>query len=135
MAQGDPSMKSMVGMLGVLLLLSTVALAQQYQPLPFPQEANPALQNSYNDETPSAVDLPSAMASDEATVEIFPSAEDSHHEWYRFQTGSPFPMAADPALANGDDRDRKFSDVDTDTEWQDRGPGSPFPTAANEQNW
>jgi hypothetical protein len=128
-------MKLTLGLLTLLLLVTTAALGQQYQPLPFPQAANPSLDSSYYEETSPSdqSELPSAMASNQASDISF-SIEDSHREGYRFDTGSPFPASADPALSRGSDRDRKFSDVDVDSDdWHDNNPGSPFPTAANER--
>jgi hypothetical protein len=121
-------MKLTLGLLTLLLLVSTAALAQQYQPLPFPQAANPSLSNfNYEETFPSdRSELPSAMTSNQVSDISF-SIEESHS----FDSGSAFPASADPALSR---ENEKFSDVDVDSDdWHDNNPGSPFPTAANQR--
>jgi hypothetical protein len=82
-------MKSMVGLLASLLLVSTVAFGQQYE-TPFPQAANPALTNGAGDSSsaPAVRELPSSMAANQSSTdeEMSPSF-----------TGSPFPSAANPS--------------------------------------
>ena len=122
------SMKTTVGVLAVLLLAATVAMGQDYQPKPFPQEANTALNNTYEESSPAVVvvvdqsELPSSMAAnqDSANVEI---SMDRHD---RADLGSPFPSAANPSGEVSSDR------IGTDADYQE----SPFPSAANpSRNW
>ena len=115
-------MKSMVGLLAVLLLVSTVALGQEYQ-TPFPQTANPALRNGMAEQSsPSLVrELPSSIAANQSNTSdaTSPSFAD------RYDSGSPFPSAANPSLGAG------TSDT-TSPSFEDRhDSGSPFPSVAN----
>src|ERR1017187_4919175 len=122
------SMKTTVGVLAVLLLAATVAMGQDYQPKPFPQEANTALNNTYEESLPAVVvvvdqsELPSSMAAnqDSANVEI---SMDRHD---RADLGSPFPSAANPSGEFSSDQ------IGNHTDDQE----SPFPSAANpSRNW
>ena len=121
-------MKTTVGVLAVLLLAATVAMGQDYQPKPFPQEANTALNNTYEESSPAVVvvvdqsELPSSMAAnqDSANVEI---SMDRHD---RADLGSPFPSAANPSGEFSSDQ------IGNHTDDQE----SPFPSAANpSRNW
>jgi hypothetical protein len=113
--------KITVGVFAVLLLASAVAIAQQYQPLPFPQEANPALSNSYADESSSVnADMPSSMAENQSGM-----FERRHDQ---ADLGSPFPSAANPSLGRG-------SEDQTTPSWErEHDLGSPFPSAADPSN-
>jgi hypothetical protein len=117
-------MKSAVGVLAVFLLVSTLAVGQSYQPLPFPQEANTALQGGpYEESAPSATaELPSSMAADQSG-EIAPSFNYEEHA-----LGSPFPQAANPSLG------RSSADQMAPSWDEQRDLGSPFPSAANPSN-
>lgn len=91
-------MKSTVAMLAVLLFLTMTAMAQNAD-LPFPQGANPALQdNAYQTAVANAPqNSPSSMAANfgGATVEVLPE--------YRMRatdTSNEFPMAANPSLGS-----------------------------------
>jgi hypothetical protein len=118
-------MKTTVGVLAVLLLGAAVAMGQDYQPKPFPQEANTALCNPYEESSPAVVDqgqLPSSMAAnqDNVGVEIYMDRHD------RADLGSPFPSAANPSLEISSDQ------IGNHTDDQE----SPFPSAANpSRNW
>jgi hypothetical protein len=118
-------MKSTVTMLAVLLFMTTMALAQNSQ-LPFPQGANPALENG--PWVPAAVytpqNSPSAMAANVggATVEIAPFAA---HQSNKFDTGSPFPTAANPS--QGAPIEATF----VEERRHEADTGSPFPMAAD----
>jgi hypothetical protein len=115
-------MKTTVGVLAVLLLVSTLAIGQQYQPLPFPQEANTALAGSPADETsPSLVDAdrPASMASDQAIPLAFSDRQDNP------ALGSPFPSAANPSQGSSSE-DQMAPSFD-----EHNSLGSPFPGAAN----
>ncbi len=113
-------MKSTIGMLAVLLFVATLAVGQNA--LPFPQAANPALQDSdyYQQTAPTVVyqSQPSSMAANAgATVEIAPLPA------YRERIIAEFPMAANPFLGVPNDTG-KFVRDRSDT-------GTPFPQAAN----
>jgi hypothetical protein len=117
-------MKSAVGVLAVLLLGAAVAMSQDYQPKPFPQEANTALAGTSSQEMSPVADqsqLPSSMAANNeygAAEEVVPSN--------RADNGSPFPSAANPNLGVAADQ------IGTHTDDQ----VSPFPHAANpSRNW
>jgi hypothetical protein len=101
--QEIPIMKSAVGVLAGLLLVSTLAVGQSYQPLPFPQEANTALQGgSYEESAPSATaDMPPSMAADQGDEQFSPTF--TYEEHGDRALGSPFPSAANPALGHHDD--------------------------------
>jgi hypothetical protein len=103
-------MKTTAGILAGLLLAATVALGQQYQPKPFPQEANTALVASTDHASLAATNagLPSSMAANQGST----AAVD---------TGSPFPSAANPSLNSRADA------IGSDA----ANGGSPFPSAAN----
>ena len=106
-------MKLTIGVLAVLLLVTFVAVAQNSQ-LPFPQAANPALASKQ----PAVVyqPVPPSMAANVgATV-----AETFAPRPSKIGTGSPFPMAANPATGAA-------SFVEPSHEIG----GSPFPVAAN----
>ena len=51
-------MKYLLGVFALLLLVSTLAFGQSYQPLPFPQEANTALQAGPGDQMAPPVEPP-----------------------------------------------------------------------------
>jgi hypothetical protein len=111
-------MKYLLGVFALLLLVSTLAFGQSYQPLPFPQEANTALQGGPSDESVNA-DIPSSMAANQGE-EIFTY---EHHD--QADLGSPFPSAGNPALGRSTDDQMTPS-------WKElRELGSPFPSAAN----
>ena len=113
-------MKQSVGVFAALLLVTTVALGQQYQTLPFPQAANPVIANGTAEKTsPSVkVNVPFSMAV-KTTKEIAPSRN-------QFDSGSPFPSAANPSLANGAGEEKSLSSGHLNVD-----NGSPFPSAAN----
>ncbi len=118
-------MKSTVTMLAVLLFMTTMAMAQNSQ-LPFPQGANPALENG--PWVPAAIyaNSPSAMASN-----VGGAAVGTAYQTNKIDTGSPFPTAANPSQGTPiqapfvEERRHK---ADT---------GSPFPMAADPSstNW
>jgi hypothetical protein len=111
--------KSVVGVLAVLLLVSTVALSQEYQ-TPFPQAANPALTNGTAEQSSSSSvsELPSSMAANQSSTSEKVSASVAI-------SGSPFPQAANPSLGTG-------TSETTSASFEDRhDSGSPFPSAAN----
>jgi hypothetical protein len=123
-------MKTIVGAVAILLLGAAVAMGQDYQPKPFPQEANTALNNTYEESSPVVVvvdegQLPSSMAANQDNVDvvIVPSYMDRHD---RADLGSPFPSAANPS--------REFSSDQIGNHTDDQE--SPFPSAANpSRNW
>ena len=111
-------MKYVLGVFALLLLVSTLALGQSYQPLPFPAEANTALQgNPYNEMAPTVTE-PSSMAANQGE-EIF------IYHGSGTALGSPFPSAANPSLG------RSTADESTPSWREERSLGSPFPAAAN----
>jgi hypothetical protein len=109
-----------LGMLAVLLFVTAMAMGQNA--VPFPQGANPALENgSY---VPAVVDtpqnMPSSMAANVGDATISYRSD-------RIDAGSPFPMDANPSLEKGTVAQEPFlgerhPGIDT---------GSPFPTAAD----
>ena len=107
-------MKSLVGAVAVLFLVSTFAMAGSYQPLPFPQEANTALAGG---NTGSATgEMPGSMAASQGSdIRVATSAVES---------GSPFPSAGNPS-AGADN-----SDQTTPSEKHQHDLGSPFPADA-----
>ncbi|MGC2209489.1 MAG: hypothetical protein WA532_05180 [Candidatus Korobacteraceae bacterium] len=111
-------MKYVLGVFALLLLVSTLALGQSYQPLPFPQEANTALQGGPDNEMAPDVNLPSSMAANQGE-EVF------IYHGGGTALGSPFPSAANPSL------DRSNADETTPSWREERRLGSPFPAAAN----
>jgi hypothetical protein len=117
---GVPIMKSAVGALAVLLLVSALAIGQQHSSYaePFPQSANPALANGTADESSPSVNagLPSSMAINQS---VFAGSN-------RADLGSPFPQAANPSLVNGTAGGSSPSIGHSTAEG-----GSPFPSAAN----
>ena len=95
-------------LLAVLLIGPTLAAAQNYQPLPFPQESNTALATADEDLWPW---VPPVMAErSSATVR---------------DEGSPFPTAANPS------RDADSSDQCAPAARDSHDLGSPFPCDAN----
>lgn len=81
-------MKNIIGVLAGVLLVSTVSFGQQYQPLPFPQPANPALRNGTAAQTStSAAGYAPSMAAKITVV----------NRHYQVDNGSPFPSAANPS--------------------------------------
>jgi hypothetical protein len=119
-------MKYGVGICALLLLVTTLAFGQSYQPLPFPQEANTALQSEWHQQwTPSDnANLPSSMAADQSAEEIAPEYVYAG-SFSKTSLGSPFPSVANPGLG--------LSSEDQMTpSWEEqRELGSPFPSAAN----
>ena len=114
-------MKTTLATLVVLLFVTTMAMGQNAQ-LPFPQAANPALENGTY--VPAVVytpqNTPSSMA---ANVGI--TSRDN-----KIDTGSPFPMDANPSLGSATvgqtpSFDERHSKIET---------GSPFPMAADPSN-
>jgi hypothetical protein len=105
-------MKSLVGAVAVLFLVTTFAVAGAYQPSPFPQEANTAL-NSGN--TGSATgEMPASMAASQGS-EIGVATSPA-------EAGSPFPSVANPSAgADLSDQTTPSSAIQL---------GSPFPAAA-----
>lgn len=98
---------------------------------PFPMAADPALLNGEDQDILPSEELPSSMAANLSSWDTAPTAAYFEHNNV---VGSPFPMAADPALASGGDQfDRKLSDVDevfhgdsaSNTNYPDSA--SPFP--------
>ena|ERR1700687_721798 len=106
-------MKYLLGVFALLLLVSTLAFGQSYQPLPFPQEANTALQGGSYDQDVD-INAPSSMASNQAY---------DHRD--QVDLGSPFPSAGNPSLG------RSTEDQMTPSWKAERELGSPFPSAAN----
>ena len=100
---------------------------------PFPMAANPALVNGAHRDILPSEELPASMSANLSSWDTAPTAVYFGH---RNAVGSPFPMAADPALVSGGDRsDRKLSDVDLN--WHDQDytgnppdSASPFPLQA-----
>ena len=112
-------MKTTIGVLSVLLLVSALAIGQQHASYaePFPQSANPALANGAADEASPSVnaDLPSSMAVNQSVFAGSNSAD----------LGSPFPQAANPSRGREDDEMLPDNNINL---------GSPFPSAANPSN-
>jgi len=116
-------------MFAVLLFVTTLSMGQNSQ-LPFPQAANPALENGAY--APAVVfqpqNSPSAMAANVggATIEIAPFRSN------RIDNGSPFPMAANPSMGTGTIAETPFVG-----ERRHKDNGSPFPMAADpaRTNW
>ena len=103
-------MKRTIEVLAALLFVTTLALGQQYQPLPFPQAANSALANATAENAATTpVGVPSSMAARQVTTA---QAADV----------SPLPTAANPSFGKGWDQMIGHSTADG---------GSPFPSAAN----
>ena len=112
-------MKYLLGVFALLLLVSTLAFGQSYQPLPFPQEANTALQAGPADQMAPPVEPPS-MATDQGGEVVFIYGANDHRS-----LGSPFPSAANPSLG------RSNADQMTPSWKEQRELGSPFPSVAN----
>ncbi len=111
-------MKSVLGVLGAFLLVTTLAVGQQSD-LPFPQGANPALQNdTYAPAVADQRNLPTSMAFNQSSPTAYPGRHDN------IATGSPFPMDADPSPNKNNGITPSF---ERSNEFD---PGSPFPTAA-----
>ena len=111
-------MKYLLGAFALSLFVSTLAFGQSYQPLPFPQEANTALQGDQYNEMAPTVTEPSSMASNQGE-EVF------IYHGSGIALGSPFPSAANPSLG------RSTADEMTPSWREQRQLGSPFPAAAN----
>jgi hypothetical protein len=109
-AKGVPIMKTTFGVLAVLVLAATVAMGQEYQSKPFPQEANTALAGSTAGGSSYAVnvDVPSSMAANQSGTA-------------KADGGSAFPSAANPSLGRGSDQIGNHT----------ADGGSAFPSAAN----
>ncbi len=106
-------MKTFVGAVAVLFLVTTFAMAGGYQPLPFPQESNTALAGG---DTGSATgEMPASMAASQSEIRVATSPAEA---------GSPFPSAGNPS-ASADN-----SDQTTPSEARQHDLGSPFPAAA-----
>ena len=114
-------MKSLVAVLAVLFLVSTFALAeQQYQPLPFPQAANTALNGGEG--SPSLTsDVPVSMAANQKST----SAQMANSG---INSGSPFPSAGNPSLG------ADTSEQSTPAAEHQHNLGSPFPSDASPSN-
>ncbi len=114
------TMKTMLGLFTVLVLVSAVALGQEYLPQ-FPQAANPALTNGRADQSsPSSMrELPSSMAANQSST---------NEESFALPQ---FPQAAHPALTNVGADQSSSNQSSTD---EARSPSSAlpqFPQAAN----
>jgi hypothetical protein len=110
-------MKSIVAAVAVLFLVSTFAMAEGYQPLPFPQAANPAMAAAHGSSSMPA-EMPASMASNQGASSA------------ASPTGSPFPSIANPS--NGADTSAQSTPA---TDHQ-HDLGSPFPAdASTAQNW
>ena len=108
-------MKSLVGAVAVLFLVTTVAMAAEgYQPLPFPQEANTALAGS--EASSITGELPGSMAASQSSLRVVTSPAES---------GSPFPSVANPS-AGADMSDQSTPEIS-----HQKDLGSPFPSEAN----
>ena len=120
-------MKYLLGAFALVLLVSTLAFGQSYQPLPFPQEANTALQGEHQRGWATDANLPSSMASDEGSAEISPGYDgqgDQFGRGNRINLGSQFPEEVNPVLGrHGDEMAPSWG--------EQRELGSPFPSAAN----
>jgi hypothetical protein len=120
-------MKYLLGAFALVLLVSTLAFGQSYQPLPFPQEANTALQGEHQEGWAADANLPSSMASDEGAAEISPGYDgqgDQFGRGNRINLGSQFPEEVNPVLGrHGDEMAPSWG--------EQRELGSPFPSAAN----
>jgi hypothetical protein len=103
-------MKSLIGAVAVLFLVSTFALAGSYQPLPFPQEANTALAGG---NTNSTGEMPGSMAASQSDIRVTASPAEA---------GSPFPSVANPSHGDTTGQLNPSGSVDL---------GSPFPAAAS----
>ena len=106
-------MKSLVGAVAVLFLVTTFAVAGSYQPVPFPQEANTALAGG--NAGSATAEMPGSMAASQSEIHVATSPADA---------GSPFPSVANPS-AGADN-----SDQTTPSEERQSALGSPFPSAA-----
>jgi hypothetical protein len=107
-------MKYALGVFALLLFVTTLALGQSYQPLPFPQEANTALQAGSAD--PSA-NMPSSMAANQESYTFTGEGD-------RVNLGSEFPSIANPVLGR--------DSAEMAPAWGEQHDlGSPFPSAAN----
>ncbi len=119
-------MKITVGALTVLLLVATLAVGQQHASYaePFPQSANPALENGTAEEMSLSENagLPSSMAAiQSSTSEVMLTSFSDQPD--KADLGSPFPSVANPSLANGSAGELiGHSAADG---------GSPFPSTAN----
>jgi hypothetical protein len=115
-------MKTTIGVLAVLSLVTTLAIGQQYQET-FPQSANPALANGTAWEPSASVnaDLPASMAANLSSM----NADRSD----KADLGSPFPSVANPSLGRGTAGQMSPDEHNADS-------GSPFPNTANpSSNW
>ena len=116
---GSVAMKSLVGAVAVLFLVTTFALAAEgYQPAPFPQDANTALAGS---ETSSVTgEIPGSMASSQSSeIQVVTSPAEA---------GSPFPSVANPS-AGADTSGQTAPELS-----RQHDLGSPFPSAASPAN-
>jgi hypothetical protein len=118
-------------MLAVLLFVTTIAMGQNSQ-LPFPQAANPALQEGTY--APVVVftpqNTPSSMAANVGGTTAAPMIA------YRgddIDNGSPFPTAANPSLGAG----TNMENPSLEERRHKADSGSPFPAAADPSstNW
>lgn len=115
-------MRHPIGVLAALLLVTTMALGQQYQTLPFPQAANPSIAKGVAEQTSASlrVNVPPSMAVNNTSKEVA-----SHRQ---FDPGSPFPSTANPSLANGAGEETSLS---SEYRHLNIDVGSPFPSSAN----
>ncbi len=118
-------MKTIFGVLASLLLVTTLAFGQQLDSnLPFPQGANPALQNgTYAPAVADQTNLPPSMAINQN----FPVAYPERHN--AIETGSPFPTAADPSPNTNNGIQSSFEGENNLVQ-----TGSPFPLAVAPAN-
>jgi hypothetical protein len=111
-------MKSFAGVVAVLFLVTTFALAGSYQPVPFPQEANTALAGANTNS--GTGEMPASMAASQGSdIRVATSPAEA---------GSPFPSIANPSAG---------ADTSDQTTPSDKVQlGSPFPSAASTaRNW
>jgi hypothetical protein len=105
-------MKTFLAALVVLFLVSSFTLAEDYQPLPFPQAANTALNGAVASSDTS--NMPAAMASNQGGMQAVTA-------------GSPFPLAANPSLGS-------TTEQSTPSPERQHDLGSPFPSDAAPSN-
>jgi hypothetical protein len=119
-------MKRTLGALAVLLVVATLAIAQQSQ---FPMAANPSPEANTNDQTVVVyqphVDFPSSMA---ANSETSSSLANWRYEDWRYNVEknheSTFPVAANPSVGTP-------AETAPLAEHHRIGGESPFPAGAN----
>jgi hypothetical protein len=94
-----------------LFFVTTFAMAAEYQPLPFPQDANTALAGAGQQSGSIAADMPASMASNQSTS-------------FAVHSGSPFPAEANPSAT------ASTSEQGTPAAEREHDLGSPFPADA-----